>query len=205
MKSSFRKKDCATTMIAACLAILIYIAVVVSGSFVERDTTTQNPLVTLSTTDSLRDEQIAKSLDHIHKSDTGMSVQTILLNGINLSSNELIPLYDSTPYASKGHIELNVPCDSNDPRSPFFQVLVGQAPNLTAVTPGYVQQISSPPNMCLYHAQFGFGDPVSDIILKNISDKEMSLSGPHAVVISTHESYTPTGSSFKDIQHKKGY
>lgn len=194
-----------TTMIAACLAILIYIAIVVSGSFVGPDTTTQNPLVTLSKTDSLRDEQIAKSLDYIHKSDTGMSVQTIILNGVNLSSNEFIPLYDSTPYASKGHIELNMPCDSNDPRSPLFQVLVGEAPNVTALTPAYVQQVSQPPNMCIYHAQFGFGDPVTDIILKNISEKELSLKGPHAVVISTHESYTPKAPSFKDIQHKKGY
>jgi hypothetical protein len=144
-------------------------------------------------------------LSYIHKSDTGMNVQTILLNGINLSSNQFIPLFDSTPFATKGHIELNLPCDSNNPRSPFFQILVGQAPNLTAVTPGYVQQISVPPDMCLYHAQFGFGDPVTDIVLKNISDREISLKGPHAAVISTHESYTPTVPSFKDLQHKQGY
>ena len=125
-----------TTMIAACLAILIYIAVVVSGSFISKDTTDQNVLNLLSKSDSLRDEQIARSLSYIHKSDTGMNVQTVLLNGINLSSNEFIPLFDSTPFATKGHIELNLPCDSNNPRSPFFQILVGQAPNLKAVTPG---------------------------------------------------------------------
>ena len=194
-----------TTMIAACLAILIYIAVVVSGSIISKDTTNQNVLDLLSKSDSVRDEQIAKSLNYIHKSDTGMNVQTILLNGINLSSNQFIPLFDSTPFASKGHIELNLPCDSNNPRSPFFQILIGQAPNLTAVTPGYVQQISVPPDMCLYHAQFGFGDPVTDIVLKNISDREISLKGPHAAVISTHESYTPTVPSFKELQHKQGY
>ena len=125
-----------TTMIAACLAILIYIAVVVSGSFMSKDTTNQNVLDLLSKSDSVRDEQIAKSLNYIHKSDTGMNVQTILLNGINLSSNQFIPLFDSTTFATKGHIELNLPCDSNNPRSPFFQILVGQAPNLKAVTPG---------------------------------------------------------------------
>ncbi|MGB8449831.1 MAG: hypothetical protein WCE25_08950, partial [Nitrososphaeraceae archaeon] len=59
-----------TTMIAACLAILIYIAVVVSGSFISKDTTNQNVLDLLSKSDSVRDEQIAKSLNYIHKSDT---------------------------------------------------------------------------------------------------------------------------------------
>ena len=63
-----------TTMIAACLAILIYIAVVVSGSFISKDTTNQNVLDLLSKSDSVRDEQIAKSLSYIHKSDTGMNV-----------------------------------------------------------------------------------------------------------------------------------
>ena len=194
-----------TTMIAACHAILIYIAILLSGSYLARDITNQNPADILSKADTQRDEQIAKSLTYIHKSDTGMNVQTILLHGVNLSSNEFIPLYDSTPFATKGHIELNLPCDSNNPRSPLFQILVGEAPNLTAVTPGYVQQISNPPDMCLYHAQFGFGDPVTDIVLKNISDKPLNLRGPHAIVISTHESYTPTVPSFKELQHKQGY
>jgi hypothetical protein len=59
--------------------------------------------------------------------------------------------------------------------------------------------------MCLYHAQFGFGDPVTDIVLKNISDRAINLKSPHAAVISTHESYTPTAPSFKELQHKQGY
>ena len=44
------------------------------------------------------------------------ATQTILLNGITLNSSEFIILYDSTPYASKGHIALNLPCDSNNPQ-----------------------------------------------------------------------------------------
>jgi len=192
-------------MIGACLAILIYIAILLSGTYLTRDTTNENPVDSITKTDNARDQQISKSLTYVHKSDTGMNVQTILLHGVNLSSNEFIPLYDSTPFATKGHIELNLPCDTNDPRSPLFQILIGEAPNVTAITPGYVPQISKPPDMCVYHAQFGFGDPVTDIILKNISDKPMNLRGPHVVVISTHETYTPTVPSFKELQHKQGY
>lgn len=56
--------------------------------------------------------------------------------------------------------------------------------------------------MCVYHGQFGFGDPVTDIALKNISNKNMSLLGPHYVVITTHESYIPTTPSFEQMKHK---
>jgi hypothetical protein len=195
-----------TTMIAGCLAILIYIAVVITVNFAgQTSTTTQELSDTLSKSDAIRDDQISKSLNYVHKSDVGMSMQNVLLNGINLSSNEFIPLFDSTPYASKGHIELSLPCDSNSPQIPYFQILVGQAPNVTALTPGYISQVSNPPDICIYHSQFGFGDPVTDILLKNTAQKSITFRGPHAVVISTHESYTPTVPSFKDIQHKQGY
>lgn len=194
-----------TTMIAGCLAILIYIATVITVNFAGQDSASQNLLDILSKSDTLRDEQISRSLNYVHKSDTGMNMQNVLLNGINLSSNEFIPLFDSTPYASKGHILLNVPCDSSSPEIPYFQVVVGRAPNLTALTPAYVNQASVPPDMCIYHTQFGFGDPITDIMLKNRAQIPITFRGPHAVVISTHESYTPTVPSFKDIQHKAGY
>jgi hypothetical protein len=113
-----------TTMIAACLAILIYIAIVISGNLVGQETSDENLLNALLKSDTLRDDQISKSLNYVHKSDTGMSMQNVLLNGINLSSNQFLPLFDSTPYASKGHIELSVPCDSSSPEIPYFQVLV---------------------------------------------------------------------------------
>ena len=49
---------------------------------------------------------------YVHTADMNRATQTILLNGITLNSSEFIILYDSTPYASKGHIALNLPCDS---------------------------------------------------------------------------------------------
>jgi hypothetical protein len=57
----------------------------------------------------------------------------------------------------------------------------------------------------MYHAQFGFGDPVTDVILKNVADRSINLTSPHSVVITTHESFLPTAQSFKDIQHQQGY
>src|SRR5919199_6393937 len=198
-----------TTMAAASLAILVYIAVVLTGTY-----TTQNisPSGSINTSlaeqaklDSAMSQQIARSLDYVHKSDTNIAPVTIPLHGVNLSANQFILLYDSTPYASKGHIALNLPCDANTPNVPIFQVLVGRAPDLTPLALGYISHISVAPQMCIYHGQFGFGSgyPVTDIVLKNISGKTVSLGGPHSAAISTHEFYTPTAPSLEQIQHQQ--
>lgn len=190
-------------MIAASLAILVYIAVVTTGTL----TTQNNKDASLqqAEADAARRNQIETNLDYIHESDTNRASLTVLLGGHTLGKDEFILLYDSTPYATKGHVALNLPCDSQNPRNPMFQVLVGRAPDLTPMSLGYLEQISSAPEMCVYHTQFGFGDPVTDLVLKNVSGGEVSFRGPHSVVITTHESYIPTVPSYKDILHQQGY
>ena len=191
-----------TTLIAACLAILIYIAVITTGNyFATQNTANQNPLSQQQQLDDELHKQISTNLNYSHIADTNRDSQTVLLNGMNLNTSEFLLLYDSTPYASKGHIALNLPCDANSPNNPLFQVLVGRAPDLVPTTLGYIGQISEPPQMCIYHAQFGFGKPVTDVVLKNISDRIINLTGPHSVAISTHESFIPTDQSFMETQH----
>ncbi len=56
--------------------------------------------------------------------------------------------------------------------------------------------------MCVYHAQFGFGDPVIDVILKYIANGTANLEGPNTVAITTHESYIPRAPSFEELQHE---
>src|ERR671931_713944 len=198
-----------TTMAAVSLAILVYIAVVITGTYTTQNISpsgsTNSSLAEQTKLDSAMSQQIARSLDYVHKSDTNMASLTIPLHDVNLSANQFILLYDSTPYASKGHIALSLPCDTNTPNVPMFQVLVGRAPDLTPLALGYISQISVAPQMCIYHGQFGFGSgyPVTDIVLKNISGKIISLEGPNSVAISTHESYTSTTPSLEQIQHKQ--
>src|SRR5919198_6631281 len=195
-----------TTMAAVSLAILVYIAVVITGTYTTQNispSSTNSSLAEQTKLDLAMSHQIANSLDYVHKSDTNIAPVTIPLHGVNLSANQFILLYDSTPYASKGHIALNLPCDANTPNVPIFQVLAGRAPDLAPLALGYISQISITPQMCVYHGQFGFGDPVTDIILKNISNQTMSLEGPHSATISTHEFYIPTTPSFEQIQHQK--
>jgi hypothetical protein len=193
-----------TTMIGACLAILVYIAVITTGNYLALQSTPDNPLSQQSEVDNALHKQISTNLNYSHKADINRASQTVLLNGLNLNASEFLLLYDSTPYASKGHIALNLPCDPNSPNNPLFQVLVGRAPDLVPTTLGYLQPISSPPQMCVYHAQFGFGKPVTDIVLKNISDRSINLTAPHSVAITTHESFIPTEQSSMEIQHKGG-
>jgi hypothetical protein len=193
-----------TTMAAVSLAILVYIAVIITGTYTTQNISpsTNTSLAEQTKLDSAMSQQIASSLDYVHKSDINIAPLTVPLHGVNLSANQFILLYDSTPYASKGHIALNLPCDANTPNVPIFQVLVGRAPDLTPLALGYISQISVVPQMCVYHGQFGFGEPITDIVLKNISGKTISLGGPHSVAISTHEFYTPTTQSLEQIQHQ---
>jgi hypothetical protein len=183
------------TLLVAILAILIYIAVVSTGTIA---TTTQNK----SSLSEIQDSNLAEyqlvsdNLDYVHTADMNRATQTVLLNGITLNSSEFIILYDSTPYASKGHIALNLPCNAQDPQDRLFDVLIGRAPDMSRMALGYIPQLSSPPDMCLYHGQFGFGDPVTDVVLKSVSDNPITLRGPHSIAIVTHESYIPKVASY---------
>ena len=89
-----------------------------------------NPLSQELQIDDALHKQISTNFNYSHEADTDRTSQTALLNGLNLNPNEFVLLYDSTPYASKGHIALNLPCDANQPNNPLFQVLVGRAPDL---------------------------------------------------------------------------
>ena len=68
-----------------------------------------------------------------------------------LNQSEFILLYDSTPFAAKGHIAVNLPCNPNNPLEPIFDILVGRAPDMFALPLGYIEPISKPGKMCVYH------------------------------------------------------
>ena len=188
------------TLLVAILAILIYIAVVSTGSIATTNAN-KNSLSEIQDSNLASYELVSGNLDYVHTADMNRATQTVLLNGITLNSSEFIILYDSTPYASKGHIALNLPCDPNDPQDRLVDVLIGRAPDLITMALGYIPELSSPPNMCVYHGQFGFGDPVTDIVLKDVSDDPITFKGPHSVAIVTHESYIPQKTSFMQKEH----
>jgi hypothetical protein len=204
-------------MIAASLAVLIYIAVVVTGDFLTPDVPItasgggggggSNTLQTLTgqttTNDTSIREQFAAAANYLHTVDTSTASDTILLNGVTLQSGEALLVYDSTPFASKGHLAMDVPCNENTPENAMFEILFGRAPDLSPVKPGYLPGISAPPNNCMYHAQFGFGDPVTDIAIRYVGENQTTFRGSNSLIISTHESYIPTTPSQEELQHKQ--
>ena len=204
-----------TSMIAASLAVLIYIAVVVTGDFLTPDIVPinagsggasnilQTSIDQTTTNDTSIREQIAAAADYLHSVDSSTISDTILLNGVTLQSGETLLVYDSTPFASKGHLAMNVPCNENTPETAMLEILLGRAPDLSPVKPGYLPQISAPPNNCIYHAQFGFGDPVTDIAIRYIGENQTTFRGSNSLIISTHESYRPTIPSEQEMQHEQ--
>ena len=96
---------------------------------------------------------------------------------------------------------MNLPCEPNTPNNPLFQVLVGRAPDMVPTTMGYLEPISSPPQMCI-SCSVWVQKPVTDVILKNISERPINLTSPHSVAITTHESFIPTEQSTMEIQHQ---
>ena len=66
---------------------------------------------------------------------------------------------------------------------------------------GYLEQVSNPPRSCLFHGQFGFGNPITDVALKYTDDEEVKFLGPHTITITVHESYIPSQELFKTKQH----
>src|SRR5687767_1098572 len=187
------------TLLVAILAVLIYIAVISTGTVATTDEN-KSSLSKIQDSNSASHELVSSNLDYVHTADMNRATQTVLLNGITLNSSEFIILYDSTPYASKGHIALNLPCDPNDPQDRLLDVLIGRAPDMITMALGYIPKLSSPPNMCVYHGQFGFGDPVTDIVLKAVSEDPVKFKGPHSIAIVTHESYIPEKASFMQKQ-----
>jgi hypothetical protein len=193
------------TLLVAILAVLIYIAVVSTGT-VATTNQSKSSLSEIQDSNLAEYQLVSGNLDYVHTADMNRATQTVLLNGITLNTSEFVILYDSTPYASKGHIALNLPCDSKDPQDRLLDVLIGRAPDMNRMALGYIPQLSSPPNMCVYHGQFGFGDPVTDIVLKSVSDDPITLRGPHSVAIVSHESYIPKVASYmqKEMQNMTG-
>jgi hypothetical protein len=190
-----------TPLIISCFVILVYIASVLTYNVIFIGS--KNPFDQSLELDSERYNQIATGTNYIYQTDVGKSVQPILLNGMNFSQNQFLLFYDSTPFASKGHVAMTLPCNEENPSKPSFQILSGRAPDLFTVPLGYIQNISSVPSMCVFHGQFGFGDPISDLALKYVGEGSIELHGPYSIVVSGLESFIPKQKTFKELQHSQ--
>ena len=188
-----------TILVALCFVLLVYIAFIITINYITgNESSPYNQFLKL---DSGLYNSISTGTNYIHQADTSRSTTTTLLNGLNFSKGQFILLADTTPYASKGHLAITLPCNKDNPAQPIFQALVGRAPDVFAMPLGYLENISSVPTMCVYHGQFGFGDPVTDLALKYVGDQNITLKGPYSAIISSQEEYIPKAKSFEELQH----
>ena len=91
-----RKEVTQYTLLVVILALLIYIAVVSTGSIATTTNQNESSIDEIQDSDLASYELVSGSLDYVNKADMNRATQTVLLNGITLNSSEFIILYDST-------------------------------------------------------------------------------------------------------------
>lgn len=126
--------------------------------------------------------------DHNETSTVRDSVTELLQDKV-IPGGNFIHLYDSTPYhILNGHVALKAPC--GDDNATAIQILIGQAPNLTAASLEYIAPLSTPGEQCLYHADLipgGNVTTITDVALKNPTEEEIEFPPTSTVVIGINE------------------
>jgi hypothetical protein len=113
----------------------------------------------------------------------------VLLSGETIPGGSFIHLYDSTPDAiATGHIAAKIPCDENS--NATLTILTGSAPNLQPTELELLPELSTPGELCLYHADLASvqgGNMTTDIAIQNPSEGDVELPATSTVVIGVNK------------------
>ena len=113
----------------------------------------------------------------------------ILLAGETIPGGSFIHLYDSTPDAiALGHLAAKIPCDENS--NATLTILTGSAPNLQPTELEFVEPLSTPGELCLYHADLASeqgGNMTTDIAIQNPGEEDVELPATSTVVIGVNK------------------
>src|ERR687898_2088099 len=128
------------------------------------------------------------SAEHTEGEGGGITVRdstAILLAGEMIPGGSFIHLYDSTPDAiATGHVAAKIPC--NEDSNATLTILTGAAPNLQPTELELVPELSTPGELCLYHADLASeqgGNMTTDIAIQNPSEEDVELPATSTVVI----------------------
>ena len=126
--------------------------------------------------------------EHAEGEASGITVRdstAILLAGETIPSGSFIHLYDSTPDAiATGHVAAKIPCNENS--NATLSILTGSAPNLQPTELELVPELSTPGELCLYHADLASeqgGNMTTDIAIQNPGEEDVELPATSTVVI----------------------
>src|ERR687891_1549849 len=113
----------------------------------------------------------------------------ILLAGETIPGGSFIHLYDSTPDAiATGHVAAKIPCDENS--NATLTILTGQAPALQPTELELVPELSTPGELCLYHADLASepgGNLTTEIAIQNPGEEDIELPPTSTVVIGVNK------------------
>jgi hypothetical protein len=113
----------------------------------------------------------------------------MLLAGQTIPAGSFIHLYDSTPDAiTLGHVAAKIPCAENTTAT--LRILTGSAPNLLPAQLQYVEPLSNPGELCLYHADLASqqgGNMTTDIAIQNPGEEDVELPATSTVVIGVNK------------------
>lgn len=113
----------------------------------------------------------------------------ILLAGQTIPGGSFIHLYDSTPDAiATGHVAAKIPC--NEDSNATLTILTGSAPNLQPAELELLPELSTPGDLCLYHADLASeqgGNMTTDIAIQNGGEEDVELPATSTVVIGVNK------------------
>ena len=154
-----------------------------------------------STTNATSPEAAPEDEAAAHTSTVRDSI-VVLLTDQTIPSNDFLHLYDTTPYfITNGHVAAKIPCD--DESAPLLNILVGVAPDLAPAPLELVPPLSTPGELCLYHADLptpaqanatttanataANATMITDIAIQNPGDEDVTLPSTSTVVIGVNE------------------
>src|ERR687898_1413340 len=126
--------------------------------------------------------------EHTEGEASGITVRdstAILLAGETIPGGSFIHLYDSTPDAiATGHVAAKIPCNENS--NATLSIPTGSAPNLQPTELELLLELSTPGELCLYHADLSSeqgGNMTTDIAIQNPGEEDVELPPTSTVVI----------------------
>jgi hypothetical protein len=168
------KKLLATIFSALVISLLTFVTI---GTSTVMFASAQQPTNTTGT-----------AAEHTEGEAGGITVRdstAILLAGETIPGGSFIHLYDSTPDAiATGHIAAKIPCNENS--NATLSILTGSAPNLQPTELELLPELSTPGEICLYHADLASeqgGNMTTDIAIQNPGEQDVELPATSTVVI----------------------
>jgi hypothetical protein len=127
-----------------------------------------------------------------------------LLADQTIPASGYIHLYDTSPYYIRsGHVAAKIPCGEDS--TPTLNILVGQAPDLAPAPLELIANLSTPGELCLYHADLPVTEQgnvtstnstatsanasatITDIAISNPGDEDITLPSTSTIVIGINE------------------